>query len=78
MTNGSTPFHYKFLLANSGPGDAASPLHTSNHALANPNAPYSTSVVLDNLFGWTFNGFNDLEVLEGGEGGVAVFSTDVL
>ena len=73
VMNGSTPFRHKFLLANSRCGDAVSPLHTSNHALADPNAPYNASVVLDNFFGWTFNGLNDVEVLKGGEGGEAVF-----
>ena len=78
MTNGSTPFCHKFLLANSGCGDTVSPLHTSNHALTDPNAPYNASVVLDNFFGWTFNGLNDVEVLKGGEGGEAVFFSGAL
>ena len=79
MTNGGTPFRHKLLLANSGRGDATSSLlHTSNTALVEPNAPYSTTVVLDNFFRWQFNSLNDMEVLEGGEGGEVVFIVDVL
>ena len=79
MANGRAPFRHKLLLANSGRDDTKSSLlHTSNTALVELNAPYSTAVVLDNFFGCPFNGLNDVEVLEGGEGGVAVFSTDVL
>ena len=79
MNNGGTPFRHKLLLGNSGRGDAtSSPLHTSNTALVEPNAPNSTTVVLDNFFGWQFNGLDDVEVLKGGEGGEVVFIADVL
>ena len=79
MTNGGTPFRHKLLLTNSGRGDAtSSPLHTSNTALVEPNASYSTTVVLDDFFGCPFNGLNDVEVLKGGEGGDAVFFTDAV
>ena len=79
MNNGGTPFHHKLFLANSGRGGAtSSPPHTSNTTLVKPNTPYSTTVVLDNFFGWQFNGLNDMEVLKGGEGGEVVFIADVL
>ena len=51
---------------------------TSNTALVEPNAPYSTAVVLDNFFGCPFNSLNDVEVLKGGEGGEVVFIAYVL
>ena len=74
MTNGGTPLRHKLLFANSGRGDAvSSPLHTSNPALVEPNAPYNATVVPVNFFGWSFNGLNDVEVLKGGEGREAVF-----
>ena len=67
------------LLANSGCGDmASSPLHTSNTTLVKLNTPYSATIVLDNFFGWQFNGLNDMEVLKGGEGGEVVFFVDIL
>ena len=79
MNNGGTPFRHKLLLANSGRDDATSSLlHTSNTALVEPNASYSTTVVLDDFFGCPFNGLNDVEVLKGGEGGEMVFFADVL
>ena len=79
MTNGGTPFRHKLLLANSGPGDAASsPSHTSDPALVDPNAPYNATVVPSNFFGWPFNGLNDVEVLKGGEGREAVFFSGAL
>ena len=67
------------LLANSGCGDtASSPLHASNHALVEPNAPYNATVVLGKLFARPFINLNDLQFLRGGEGGEAVFFTDAL
>ena len=77
MTNGGTPFCHKLFLANSRRGHtASSPLHTSNTTLVKLNTPYSATIVLDNFFGWQFNGLNDMEVLKGGEGGVAVLFAD--
>ena len=50
-----------------------SPLHTSNPALVEPNAPYNATAV-DNFFGQPLNNLNDLGVLKGGEGGDVVFA----
>ena len=67
------------LLANSGRGNtASSPLHASNRALVEPNAPYNATVVLGKFFGRPLINLNDPEFLRGGEGRDAVFFTDAL
>lgn len=58
MTNGGTgTYHGSLMLINSGRG-----VRAPNIALVNPQAPYNTSVILDNYFGRQFNSLNDAKV----------------
>ncbi|EPS95086.1 hypothetical protein FOMPIDRAFT_1133117 [Fomitopsis schrenkii] len=58
MTNGGTGTYYgSLMLINSGRG-----IRPPNIALVNPQAPYNTTVILDNYFGRQFNSLNDVKV----------------
>ncbi|CED84229.1 E, gnl, RGN [Phaffia rhodozyma] len=57
MTNGGTPYKGQLLLAAEGRGEIPASL-----TLVNPEAPYNSTVLVDNFFGRRFNSLNDVVV----------------
>ncbi|KAF8505201.1 D-lactonohydrolase-like protein [Hysterangium stoloniferum] len=70
MVNGGTPYKDKLLFITSGRGNSPPGL-----SLVNPNPPFNSTTILDNLHGRQFNSLNDAKVHP--KSG-AIFFTDVV
>ncbi|KAK3337702.1 hypothetical protein B0T19DRAFT_455602 [Cercophora scortea] len=56
--NGGTNYRNRILIVGEGQGDSVAPAIYLMH----PNAPYNTTVLLDNFFGRQFNSINDVAI----------------